>query len=89
MKWAPERLDRFRLGHFFLLALTYSLFFIVFAVTIYREHLGVIPALVLSAVFFHPYFPALRISNVLLAVAAYCCWDRDGNREPITLGGAL
>lgn len=51
---APGRLDRFRLGHFFLLALTYSLFFIIFAVIIYREHLGVIPALVLSAAFSLP-----------------------------------
>lgn len=51
---APGRLDRFRLGHFFLLALTYSLFFIIFAVIIYREHLGVIPALALSAVFSLP-----------------------------------
>ena len=42
---APGRLDRFRLGHFSLLALTYSLFFIIFGVVIYREHLNVIPAL--------------------------------------------
>lgn len=34
----PGRLDRFRLGHFLLLALTFSLFFAVFAVLDAREH---------------------------------------------------
>ena len=47
---APGRLDQFRLGHFSLLALTYSLFFVIFSVIIYREHLGVIPALAISGI---------------------------------------
>lgn len=47
---APGRLDRFRLGHFALLALNFSLFFIVFGVIIYREHLNVLPALLIAAV---------------------------------------
>ena len=46
---APGRLDEFRLGHFSLLALIYSLFFIVFAVVIYRESMAVLPALGLAA----------------------------------------
>lgn len=44
----PGRLDEFRLGHFSLLALTYSLFFVVFAVIVYHEQLAVIPALGIS-----------------------------------------
>ncbi len=47
---APGRLDKFRLGHFSLLALTYSLFFIIFGVIIYREHLTVVPALLIAGV---------------------------------------
>jgi len=35
--WKPGRLREFRFGHFLLLALDYSLFFLVFAVAAYRE----------------------------------------------------
>lgn len=45
----PGRLDEFRLGHFSLLAAIYSIFFLVFAVIIYRGQLGVVPALIVSA----------------------------------------
>jgi prepilin-type N-terminal cleavage/methylation domain-containing protein len=50
----PGQLDRFRLGHFLLLAITYSLFFAIFTVLEFHGHLGTVPAMVVSAVFSLP-----------------------------------
>ncbi len=67
---APGRLDRFRLGHFSLLAATYSLFFIVFAVIIYHEQLAVAPALGISIVSSLPLlvFHVSKITNLDFAL---------------------
>lgn len=67
---APGRLDKFRLGHFSLLALTYSLFFIIFAVIIYRDHLGVAPALLIATVCSLPLLiiHVARITNFYFAI---------------------
>jgi prepilin-type N-terminal cleavage/methylation domain-containing protein len=48
--WKPGRLREFRFGHFLLLALDHSLFFLVFAVAAYREPpaLALVVALALS-----------------------------------------
>jgi prepilin-type N-terminal cleavage/methylation domain-containing protein len=46
----PGRLDRFRWGHFLLLALTYSLFFIIFTALHLGQHLSAWVALLISAV---------------------------------------
>ncbi|MDF1812341.1 MAG: prepilin-type N-terminal cleavage/methylation domain-containing protein [Verrucomicrobiales bacterium] len=46
----PNSLAGFRLGHFFLLALTYSLFFVIFSVIIYRELFEVPVAVLIAAV---------------------------------------
>ncbi|HVE86470.1 MAG TPA: prepilin-type N-terminal cleavage/methylation domain-containing protein [Myxococcales bacterium] len=54
--WKPGRLREFRFGHFLLLALDYSLFFVVFAVVAYREP----PALALAV--------ALALSQPLLVI---------------------
>ncbi len=45
----PGRLDHFRWGHFLLLALTYSLFFIIFTALHLGQHMGAWAALLLSA----------------------------------------
>lgn len=47
--YEPGRLDRFRWGHFLLLATTFSLFFVVFAVAILSMELAAASALVASA----------------------------------------
>ncbi len=55
----PGRLDDFRLGHFLLLAITYSLFFAVFAALHLGQKIAPYPSLVLAAIlslpllFFH------------------------------------
>ena len=46
----PGQLDGFRFGHFLLLALTYSLFFVIFTVLEFHAALGTIPSMILSAV---------------------------------------
>ncbi len=45
----PGQLKDFRWGHFFLLALNYSLFFIIFAIIRFQGHIGTWLAIVLSA----------------------------------------
>lgn len=50
----PERLDTFRFGHFLLLALTYSLFFINFIVLSLGKEITSITAMVISALFSIP-----------------------------------
>ncbi len=66
----PGRLDGFRLGHFSLLALTYSLFFIVFAVIVYHEQLTVIPALGISLLSSLPLLiiHVIKITNLSFAL---------------------
>ena len=46
----PGQLDRFRLGHFLLLALTYSLFFVIFAVLEFDGKLGTPVSMALAGV---------------------------------------
>jgi prepilin-type N-terminal cleavage/methylation domain-containing protein len=50
----PERLDTFRFGHFLLLALTYSLFFINFIVLSLGKEITSITAMIISALFSIP-----------------------------------
>ncbi|MEM1293988.1 MAG: prepilin-type N-terminal cleavage/methylation domain-containing protein [Verrucomicrobiota bacterium] len=66
----PGRLDAFRLGHFSLLALTYSLFFVVFAVIVYHEQLAVLPALGISLLSSLPLLlvHVIKITNVGFAL---------------------
>jgi prepilin-type N-terminal cleavage/methylation domain-containing protein len=45
----PGELDRFRIGHFILLVLTYSLFFVIFTVLEFQAEVGTVEAMVLSA----------------------------------------
>jgi len=60
----PGQLDTFRLGHFLLLALTYSLFFVIFAVLEFHGKLGTAGAMIVSAVFSWPLL-VLHVSRVL------------------------
>ena len=60
----PGQLDRFRLGHFLLLALTYSLFFVIFAVLELDGKLRTAQSLAASAVFSVPLL-VLHVSRVL------------------------
>jgi prepilin-type N-terminal cleavage/methylation domain-containing protein len=46
----PGQLDRFRLGHFVLLALTFSLFFIIFTVLEFHGELGTVLSMIVAAV---------------------------------------
>jgi prepilin-type N-terminal cleavage/methylation domain-containing protein len=50
----PGQLDRFHLGHFVLLALTYSLFFVLFTVLEFHADLGTVTSMIVSAVFSLP-----------------------------------
>ena len=50
----PGQLDDFRWGHFLLLAMTYSLFFVIFAVIVFHGSIGTAPAMVVAAVFSFP-----------------------------------
>ena len=50
----PGQLDRFRLGHFLLMAITFSLFFAIFTVLEFHGHLGTVPSMIVSAVFSLP-----------------------------------
>ena len=59
----PGQLDRFRLGHFLLLAVSFSLFFVIFTVLEFHGDLGTVPAMLLSAIFSLPL--------VVLHVAAF------------------
>ena len=58
----PGQLDRFRLGHFVLLAVTFSLFFVVFTVFEFHGDLGTVPAMTVSA--------AVSLPLLVLHVAA-------------------
>jgi hypothetical protein len=60
----PGQLDRFRLGHFLLLALTYSLFFVLFTVLEFHADLDTVPAMIVSAVFSLPLL-VLHVASVL------------------------
>jgi prepilin-type N-terminal cleavage/methylation domain-containing protein len=50
----PGQLDRFRLGHFVLLALTYSLFFVIFTVLEFHADLDTVASMLVAAVFSLP-----------------------------------
>ena len=60
----PGQLDRFRLGHFVLLVLNFSLFFIIFSVLEFRGDLGTIPAMIVAALFSLPLL-VLHVAAVL------------------------
>ncbi|NUQ61341.1 MAG: prepilin-type N-terminal cleavage/methylation domain-containing protein [Pirellulales bacterium] len=60
----PGQLDRFRLGHFVLLAFTYLLFFIVFTVLEFHGHLGTLASMIVAAVFSLPLL-MLHVAAVL------------------------
>ena len=60
----PGHLDTFRLGHFLLLALTYSLFFVIFAVLEFHGRLGTVASMAVAAVFSLPLL-VLHASRVL------------------------
>ncbi len=60
----PGQLDRFRLGHFVLLAFNYLLFFVVFTVLEFHGHLGTLVSMVISAVFSLPLL-MLHVAAVL------------------------
>jgi Prokaryotic N-terminal methylation motif len=60
----PGQLDRFRLGHFVLLALTFSLFFVIFTVLEFHGDMGTVAAMIVSAVFSLPLL-VLHVAAVL------------------------
>ena len=60
----PGQLDRFRLGHFLLLALTYSLFFVIFAVLEFHGRLATPGSMAVSAALSLPLL-FLHVSRVL------------------------
>ena len=60
----PGQLDTFRLGHFLLLALTYSLFFVIFGVLEFHGTLRTPLSMAMSAVFSLPLL-VLHVSRVL------------------------
>jgi prepilin-type N-terminal cleavage/methylation domain-containing protein len=60
----PGQLDRFRLGHFLLLALTYLLFFVLFTVLEFHGDLDTVPAMLVAAVFSLPLL-MLHVAAVL------------------------
>lgn len=60
----PGQLDRFRLGHFVLLAFTYLLFFIVFTVLEFRSDLSTVASMAVAAVFSLPLL-VLHVAAVL------------------------
>lgn len=61
---APGQLKDFRWGHFLLLALTYSLYFVIFAVISFRENAGPWLAMTIAAVFSLPLL-VLHVARVL------------------------
>jgi hypothetical protein len=60
----PGQLDRFRLGHFLLLALTYLLFFVIFTVLEFHAELGTVLSMVVAAAFSLPLL-VLHVAAVL------------------------
>ena len=60
----PGRMDTFRLGHFLLLALTYSLFFVIFAVLEFNGQLHTVQSMGVAAVLSLPLL-VLHASRVL------------------------
>lgn len=60
----PGQLDRFRAGHFVLLAFTYLLFFIVFTVLEFQADLGTVASMAVSALFSLPLL-VLHVAAVL------------------------
>lgn len=61
--YRPALLETFRWGHFFLLALTYSLFFVIFAVLAFRGDVGIWTAMAIAAVLAVPLL-VLHVSRV-------------------------
>jgi hypothetical protein len=65
-QFRPGQLDTFRLGHFLLLALNYSLFFVIFGVLAFEGRLGTRVCMAVSALFSLPLL-ALHATRVLNA----------------------
>ena len=61
--YRPGLLEDFRWGHFLLLALTYSLFFVIFAVLAFRGDVGIWSAMAIAAVLALPLL-VLHVSRV-------------------------
>lgn len=78
-EWRPGLLKDFRLGHFFFVAVTYSLFFVIFAVLTFNELLGVYASLALAAL--------VALPLLLVHVARYTDWPFAIRRVlPLALG---
>src|SRR5205823_6386147 len=60
----PGQLDRFRLGHFLLLAMTFSLFFVILTVLEFHGELTTSAAMIVAAVFSLPLL-VLHVASVL------------------------
>ena len=63
-QWQPGLLKDFRWGHFLLLALNYSLYFLIFAVISFQEDVGPRAAMLISAFFSLPLL-LLHVSRVI------------------------
>ena len=63
-QWQPGLLKDFRWGHFLLLALNYSLYFLIFAVISFQEDVGPRTAMLISAFFSLPLL-LLHVSRVI------------------------
>lgn len=69
-QWQPGHLRNFRWGHFLLLALTYSLYFVIFAVISFHELVNSWLAMVIAAVFSLPLL-LLHVIRVINFTFAY------------------
>ena len=69
-QWQPGHLKNFRWGHFLLLALTYALYFIIFAVISFQEHVTTWLAMVVAALFSWPLL-LLHVTRVTTFAFAY------------------
>ena len=69
-QWQPGHLKNFRWGHFLLLALTYALYFIIFAVISFQENINTGLAMVVAALFSWPLL-LLHVTRVTTFTFAY------------------
>ena len=69
-QWQPALLKDFRWGHFLLLALTYSLYFVIFAVISFHENVNTWLAMGISALFSLPLL-LLHLTRVINFQFAY------------------
>ncbi len=69
-QWQPGHLKNFRWGHFLLLALTYALYFIIFAVISFQENINTGLAMAVAALFSWPLL-LLHVTRVTNFAFAY------------------